>query len=67
VLVPGLSDSSEVPPTLVTHGWLAGSWMLGMVVPSPRMHPNAPVSWLSSNMLCPCIAICSNTTFSDWT
>ena len=63
-LVPGLSLSNEVPPTLVTHGCDDGSPTLTTVVPSERTHPNAPVSPEELNRLCPCIAICSKRVFS---
>src|ERR1700733_12558632 len=66
-LLPGSNDSNEVPPVLVTHGWLAGSscsmgaWSLK--VPS-LMHSKAPVSPEDANMLWPCAAICSKMRFS---
>ena len=66
-LVPGLSLSSEVPPTLVTHGWDGGSSTFTIVVPSLRMQPNAPVSPEAPNMLWPWNAICSKMVFSAWT
>jgi hypothetical protein len=65
-LVPGLKLSSDVPPTLVTHGCPAGSPMLTIVEPSVSMQPKAPESPDEVNMLCPCSAICSKSTFSAW-
>ncbi len=41
-LVPGLKDSSEVPPTLVTQGCEGGSSTARPVVPSDRMQEKAP-------------------------
>ena len=61
---PGLKDSSEVPPTLVTKGWDGGSSTARPVVPSDRMQSNAPVSPDDPNTDWPCMAICSNSVFS---
>ena len=58
---------NEVPPVLVTQGWLDGSrassGALLLNVPS-LMHSKAPVSPDDENMLWPCAAICSKMTFS---
>src|ERR1700683_292117 len=66
-LVPGLKDSSEVPPTLVTQGCDGGSSTARPVVPSDRVQEKAPVSPAAPNMRCPCEAIFSKTTFSACT
>src|ERR1044071_4020163 len=63
-LCPGLKDSNEVPPTLVTSGWDGGSMTARPVVPSDRMQPNAPVSPEPPNTDWPCIAICWKIVFS---
>src|SRR5579863_2350721 len=63
-LVPGLKDSSEVPPTLVTQGCDGGSSTARPSVPSDRMQEKAPVSPSAPNTLCPCEAIFSKTKFS---
>src|SRR5689334_5053540 len=63
-LWPGLKDSSEVPPTLVTNGWDGGSLTARPVVPSDRMQSNAPVSPEAPNTDWPCMAICWKSVFS---
>jgi len=48
--------------------WLSGgSMVLTTVVPSERMHPNAPVSPAELNIDCPGSAICSKMVFSAFT
>src|ERR1700683_5179287 len=66
-VVAGVKDSSEGPPTLVTQGCDGGSSTARPVVPSDRMQEKAPVSPSAPNMLCPCEAIFSKTTFSACT
>ena len=58
MFVPGLSVCHDVPPTLVTQGCDSGSSTASVcgVVPQSK----APSSPADANMLCPCVAICSN-------
>ena len=64
--MPGLSLSSDVPPTLVTQGCADGSLTLTLVEPSASMQSKAPESPDEANMLWPCSAICSKIMFSAW-
>ena len=57
----GDSCCSEVPPTPVTYGWLAGSWT---VAPGCPLQALAPVSPDAAKIVWPWAAASSNSVFS---
>ncbi len=63
-----LPEYSEVPPTAVTSGWLAGSATARLLVSSPPggEHSSEPWSPELANTDCPCAAISWYTVDSYW-